>query len=229
MKKCFAIMLSSLLFVSISLQGCTTMPDQPYLKKETSEATPLKLARYETPRLRVYTNGGLVASIVVGGVIIGVIGAGIGYAIYYAVSREPVNPDVHDFGKLVMDKFVERSKTEIPNWPTMLVQEGFAVKEAPIDTTSYVLTIDVGDVKVNADSGLSVDTTITMKDREGNVVWQKGYWYDPAYFNRISTFDDLKANRFKKLNEEFAFAAEQTVSNFITHFNNSRPVAVSKN
>jgi hypothetical protein len=222
MKKFFSFILSLFLLVSFILQGCTAMPNQPYIKKETSEATPLKMIRYETPKLKVYTTGGLVGSIVVGAVLLGVIGAGLTYVIYDAVSTEPANPDINDFGKLVMDGFVERSKKEIPDWPDMVIQEKVAAEDIPIDKTSYILTLKVGNVKINAESGLSVDTIITMKDKEGNIVWEKGYWYDPAFFNRLSTFDALKADKFKKLNEEFAFVADKTVTDFITHFKNSK-------
>ncbi len=230
MKKYFAAVLSLLFLISFILQGCTTLPNQPYVKKDAFEATPLKLSRYETPKLKVYTTEGLVGSIVAGAILLGVVGAGLTYLIYDAVSTEPANPDINDFGKLVMDGFVERSKKEIPNWPKMVVQEEFAFAEAPIDTTSYTISIRVGDVKINAESGLSVNTTVTMKDKEGNIAWEKGYWYDPVMFNRLSTFDDLKADKFKKLNEEFAFAADKTVTDFIKHFNKSLPaIAVSKN
>jgi len=222
MKRLFTIILSLSLLINFSLQGCTTMPNQPYTKKDASEATPLKMIRYETPKLKVYTTGGLVGSIIVGAVLLGVIGAGVGYLIYDSASTEPANPDINDFGKLVMDGFVEHSQKEIPDWPNMVIQEKAAVEEVPIDNTSYILTLKVGNVKINADSGLSVDTVITMKDKEGNIVWEKGYWYDPVYFNRLSTFDTLKADKFKKLNEELAFAADKTVTDFITHFKTLR-------
>ncbi len=224
MKRLFAIVLSLLLLTSFSLQGCTTMPSQPYTKKDASEATPLKMIRYETPKLKVYTTGGLVGSIVAGAVVLGVIGAGVGYLIHDSVSTEPANPDINDFGKLVMNGFIERSQKEIPNWPNMMIQEKVALEneDVPIDNTSCILTLKVGNVKINAENGLSVDTVITMKDKEGTVIWEKGYWYDPVFFNRLSTFDALKADKYKKLNEELAFAADKTVTEFITHFKNSK-------
>lgn len=223
MKRVSTFILSLLLLISFIVQGCTTLPNQPYLLKQTSEATPLKMARYETPRLRVYTTGGLVASIVTGAVVVGVLGAGIGYLIHDAVSIQSANPDVLDYGKLITDKFVERSKKEIPHWPAMTMQETFAIENASIDNKSYTLTLKVGNVKINANSGLSVDATITMQDKEGKIVWEKGYWYDPALSNRLTTFDALKADKYKKLNEELAFAADATVTDFINHFNNSKP------
>ena len=222
MKKCFAVTLSFLLLFSIILQGCTTMPNQPFLKKETAVPGPVKILRYETPNIKVYTTPGLLGSIIVGAVILGPPGAGITYLIYDAVTTEPANPDINDFGMLVTSGFIERSQKEIPNWPTMVIQEKADEELSSAYNMSYILTIDVRNVKINAEFGISVATVITMKDKEGNIVWQEGYWYDPVNFNRLSTFDDLKANKYKKLNEELAFAADKTVTDFINHFKNSK-------
>lgn len=225
MKKLIKLSLLFLLITSFTLSGCTALPNQPYLKSDASEAIPMKMIRYETPELRVYTTGGIITSVVIGAVIIGVIGAGLGYVIYDAATSQSPNPDVPDFGKLVMDQFIERSKKEIPNWPNMAVQEKTVSEDLPIDKTSYTLILKVGNVKINEASGMNIDTTITMKDKEGRIIWEKGYWYDPAFFNRLSTFDELKADKYKKLKEEFAFASEKTVTDFINHFKNSKPQA----
>jgi len=222
MKKCFAVTLSFLLLFSLVLQGCTTMPNQPFLKKETAVPGPVKIIGYETPNIKVYTTPGLLWSIIAGAVILGPIGAGITYLIYDAASIEQANPDINDFGKLVTDGFIERSQKEIPNWPTMVIQDKADEEPSSAQNMSYILKLDVGDIKINAEFGISVATVITMKDKEGNIVWQKGYWYDAGLFNRLSTFDELQADKYKKLNEELAFAADKTVTDFITHFKNSK-------
>jgi len=233
MKKSFALMLSFLLFVSIYLHGCG-VANQPYVKNDASEAAPLKMIRYETPNVRIYTTGGMVGVIVTSAVLFGIIGGGLGYAAHYASTIESDTPERLDFGKLVMDKFVERSKKEIPNWPAMIVQEK-AVEKAvenatakdfnlPVDTSSYLIELLVNDIKIEEGSGLGTKTTITMKDTEGKTIWEKGYVYDCTTFNRVNNFYTLKSHKYKKLNEEFIFAAEQTVSDFITHFNDSLPV-----
>lgn len=95
MKKCFSVTLSFLLLFSLILQGCTTMPNQPFLKKETAVPGPVKIIGYETPTIKVYTTPGIVGSIVVGAVVLGVIGAGVTYLIYDALTIEPANPDIN--------------------------------------------------------------------------------------------------------------------------------------
>jgi hypothetical protein len=233
MKKSFAVMLSFLLLVSIFLQGCG-VANQPYLKKDASDATPLKMIRYETPNLRVYSTGGMVGVIVPSAVLFGIIGGGLGYAVHYISTIGPDNPERLDFGKLVMDQFVERSKKEIPNWPAMIVQEKAVEKTGenaiakdtnlPVDTSYYLIELVVDDIRIEKGSGLATKTTITMKDTEGKTVWEKGYVYDCTIFKRVNNFNNLKAHKYEKLNDEFIFAAEQTVNDFITHFNDSLPI-----
>ncbi len=186
----------------------------------------MKVVLYETPNLRVYSTGGLIASIVVGAVIIGVIGAGLGYAVHHAVSTQAKDPELPDFGKIVTDRFVERSKNEIVGWPPMNVADA-ATTEAAIDKSSNIIEIKVDDIRVEKGSALITQTILTMKNREGATVWQKGYAYDSTFFNRPTTLEKLKADNYKLFKEEFTFAAEQTVTDFINHFNNAQ-VALKK-
>jgi hypothetical protein len=220
MKKRLLVILSCLfIFISL-LQGCG-LPNQPYVKKDNPEIPPIKVVRYDTPSFRTYKSGNMIGAIVAPGILFGVIGAGIGYAIHRSSSEEPADPTRPDFGKLVMDTFIERAKIEILSWPNMTVQEK-TIKEPLIDKTCYVLEMQVEDIKVEIDSSvLMINTIITMKDRENNIVWQKGYNYDSVYFQRVNTVEALKADNYKLLKDEYAFAADKTVSDFIMHFKNS--------
>jgi len=220
MKKYLSIILSCLLLVIFILQGCA-LPNQPYVKKDASAAPPLKVVRYETATFRTYNTGNMIASIVVPGVLIGGIGAGIGYAIHRGMSTESDDPARPDFGKIVMDKFIERSKNEIPNWPNMLVEEKI-IKEPLSDKQYAVLELQVVDIRVELRTNvLMIDTIITMKDRENNIIWQKGYAYDSGDFRRINTIEALKVDNYKLLKNEYDFAANETITDFIMHFKNS--------
>lgn len=219
MKKLFTRLFAILITTCFILQGCS-LPNQPYVKKEPLETMPLKAARYETPNIRVYTTGGMVASIIVSGVLLGAIGAGLGYVIHYAVSTQSSDPSLPDFGKMVMDGFVERSAKEIPGWPATKVEEKYLV-EGDSDKTVYIIEFKVDDVRIEANSGLITQTVVTMKNKDGITVWQKGYAYDAAWHNRQSTYDKLKADNFKLYKEELAVAAEKTVTDFINHFKGS--------
>ena len=62
-----------------------------------------------------------------------------------------------------------------------------------------------------------------MMDKENNVVWEKGYVYDPNNYSRGKNYESLKADNYKLLKEEYKFASEMTVTDFIIHFKNSLP------
>lgn len=231
MKKYFVLMLSFVLITSLVLQGCS-VANQPYLKKNASEAAPLKVTRVVTPNYRVYSIGGMTATIVVSGILLGVIGAGLGYVIHNAVSVQSSNPKIPDYGKLITDQFVKRAPKEIPNWPSMTIEdkpveiayENYNKSSTYIaDKDCYVLEIKVDDIKIETNSGLSIQTTIKMMDKDNNVVWEKGYVYDPNNFSRGKNYESLKADNYKLLKEEYKFASEMTVTDFITHFKNSLP------
>ena len=171
--------------VGFVLQGCG-MPNQAYVRKDNQEPKPLKVARYETPSFRTYTTGGLVVALVVPGLLFGVIGVGLGYALHHAASLEPDDPTRPDFGQLVMEKFTERAKKEIPTWPDMIIL-GEPITEPLTDQSAYVLEIAVNDIRVETGTNtLIIDTIITMKGRGSNTdfLWQKGYSYDSSNYQR---------------------------------------------
>lgn len=221
MKKSFIRIFAFLFFVSFILQGCS-MPNQPYIRKEPLETMPMKVARYDTPNLRVYTTGGMISAIVVSGVLFGAIGAGLGYVIHHAASTQSPDPAVPDFGKMVMDSFVERSKKEIAGWSELKVADKTLKEGEDSDKSCYVIEIKVDDIRIEMSSGLITQTGITMKNRSGEVVWQKGYSYDAVWHSRPSTYEKLKADNYKLLREETAFAADKTVADFIEHFKSSQ-------
>jgi hypothetical protein len=69
---------------------------------------------------------------------------------------------------------------------------------------------------------LAIETIITLKDMQENIIWEKGFLYDSALFGRPTNEKALKADQCKLLKEEYAFAAEKTVTDFINHFKNSQ-------
>ncbi|MRR15229.1 MAG: hypothetical protein EG826_02105 [Deltaproteobacteria bacterium] len=228
MKKFLSVVLSLIITVCLLLQGCG-LPNQPYIKKDASEAAPLEIRRLETPDYRVYSPAGMAGSMIVGGVLLGALGAGIAYGIHYFTTIQSTNPEIPDFGKMVTDKFVERSAKDIPNWPAMNVADKPVASGAPLAPKGYTVVIKIVDIRIVTDSGLGIESVIKMFDQNYNVVWEKGYFYDPNNFSRRANYEKLKADNFKLLKEEFVFAADTTVNDFITHFKNSLNTAAEKN
>lgn len=220
MKKSISVTVTFVFLFIFLLQGCG-LPNQPYLKKDTAEIPALKVVRYETPPFRTYKSGNMIAAIVVSGVLLGAIGAGLGYAIHRSASEEAEDSGRPDFGKLVTDAFIDRAKIEIPGWPSMIIEEK-PVKESLVDKSNHLLEIQVEDIKLEMDSSvLMINTIITMKDKDDKIIWQKGYAYDSVYFQRMNTIEALIADNFKLLKEEYVFAVSKTVDDFIMHFKNS--------
>jgi len=222
MKKRFSCIFAFVFLFSFTFQACT-LPNKPYLKKDASEATPLKAVRHESPSMVAYSSGTAFAVGFAGGFLFGVGGIVTGL-IYYQMCKLPDDPGMPDYGKLVMDKFAERAKTEIPNWPVMTIQNE-PIKEALNDKANFTLEFKIVSTEIEKSSGLQFRSIATMKDKEGNIVWGKSCFYESKNFNRETDYDILQKDNNKKLKEEIVFAADQTVKDFIEHFKNPQAEA----
>jgi len=228
MKRLLSLVLSLVIMGCLVLQGCG-LPNQPYTKKDAADAKPLEVRRIETPNHRVYSPFGMAGTMIVCGVLLGGIGAGLGYGIHYLTTIQSSNPEIPDFGKMVTDKFVERSVKEIPDWPAMTVADKPVTADVLPAENGYTLVVKIEDIRIVTDSGLGIQTEIKMVDKSSNVIWEKGYFYDPNNFYRVADYETLKADNFKRLKEEFVFATDITVTDFIAHFKNSLSRNAEKN
>jgi hypothetical protein len=223
MKRYFAGILALILLNTFIFQGCS-LPDKLYLKKDTIIATPLKVIRYETPDIRRYSVVEIVIVAAVGFGLLGGIGAPVCALIYHDMKKLPDDQGIPDFGKLVMTQFIDRAKNEIPNWPVMIVEEK-PIQESPTDNANYILEFKADPLEIKSSLGLRFTTIVTMKDKEGNVVWEKGYKYSSEEFNRKASYEQLKNYNYKLLKEEMSFAADKTVTDFIENFKKPQPFA----
>lgn len=224
MKKCCSSVLALMFLVCIVIQGCA-LPNEPYVRKDASAIAPLKVARYIAPDIRRYSLGEGVAVFMGTALILDpFVGLAV-YSIYHDIKKVPEGQDIPDYGKLVMDKFIERAKNEIPNWPVMSVEEK-PIFEALKDTSNYILEFKADALEIKDSNGLRFATIVTLRDKEDNVIWEKGYKYTSEQFNHNVTYDQLKKDDYKLLKQEMIFAANETVNDFIEHFKNPplRPV-----
>jgi hypothetical protein len=102
------------------------------------------------------------------------------------------------------------------------------VEEKPIweklkDPANFILEIKADSLEIKDSKGLRFTTIATMKDKEDNVIWQKGYKYSSEQFNHNINYEQLKKDNFKMLKEEMIFAAEATVTDFIAYYKNPQP------
>jgi hypothetical protein len=140
---------------------------------------------------------------------LGGVGAGLGVGL--AKGEVDKNAPISDFGKLVMDKFIERATREIPNWPTTTLEErpiggDYSYKSGTLLTFNVIGLIFV------FGEGFGSGVVVTMTDLEGNVLWKKRFSYASRRFDRKRSIDEYEADNFNLLKEEMEFAAEKTVS-----------------
>jgi len=217
------------------LQGCASSSTQ-FTKKDMSSSEPIKVCRYETPGIMKSTGTetaflALVTLAAPGGSALLVVGD------EYAKARgADTQTRIPDFGSLVMNKFLERIKNERPDWPALTViqdplKEDFSEKctviefkvnrvaYGSVDLTRGGIALERGLDKGVVSSGFLSKATVTMKDSEGEILWQKSYVYLSENFDRNMSLDELEADNFNLLREEIEFAAEKTSDDFIEHLN----------
>lgn len=234
MKRAAALVMFFALAISpLFLQGCASSNKQ-FTNKGISSSEPVKVCRYETPGIMKSTGTetaflALVTLAAPGGSALLVVGD------EYAKARgSDTQTRIPDFGSLVMNKFLERISQDRPDWPSLTViqdplKEEFTEKctviefkvnrvaYGSIDLTRGGIVFERGLDKGVISEGLLTKATVTMKDAQGEVLWQKSYVYLSENFDRNMSVDELEADNFHLLIEEMKFAAEKTVSDFIEH------------
>lgn len=235
------IFLSAVIFLII---GCGASNKQ-FVKKDISSLAPIKVCSYSTPGIMKSTGTettflALVTIAAPGGSALLLVGDE-----YNRARGSGTQTKIPDFGSLVKDKFVSRVESSRPDWPAMTVipaplQEDFSEKcsvieikvsrvaYGSIDLTRGGIAIERGLDKGIFAKGLLTKTMVTMKDPEGEVLWQKSYVYLSENFGREKSLDELEADDFKLLKEEMEFAAERTAQDFIKHLNGEKPEEPAK-
>ncbi len=216
------------------LQGCSS--NKQLTKKDFPSSEPIKVCRYETPGIMksTGTETALLALVTIaapGGSALLVVGD------EYAKARgSGTQALIPDFGYLVMDKFLARIKSARPDWPQLTVvqeplKEDFSEKctviefkvnrvaYGSIDLTRGGIVFERGLDKGMISNGFLSKATVTMKDAQGEVLWQKSYVYLSENFDRGMSLDELEADHFMLLKEEMDFAAEKTAADFIEDLN----------
>lgn len=228
---------------SLVLQGCASSNKQ-FTNRNLSSLEPIKVCRYETPGIMKSTGTetallALVTLAAPGGSALLVVGD------EYARARgSDTQTMIPDFGSLVMNKFLERIHNERSDRPALTVmqdplKEDFSEKctvmefkvnrvaYGSIDLTRGGIALERGLDKGVVSNGFLSKATVTMKDSQGEVLWQKSYVYLSENFDRSMSVDELEADNFNLLREEMEFAAEKTAADFIEHLN-GEPKEIAK-
>jgi hypothetical protein len=134
-----------------------------------------------------------------------------------------------DFRKLVTERFVERAKIEISNWPTMDVEEKAVkvdfIKDFLNNKSAYIMIIQVPIYSVNTWTGFWAGVRADIKDSKDTILWGKHFMYRSEKYKRTQSVDEYKADNFKLLREEMSFAAETVVSELIQDLTKGKSTA----
>ncbi|MBA4373977.1 MAG: hypothetical protein C0402_14095 [Thermodesulfovibrio sp.] len=228
-----------IMIVFLTSAGCSAKYKQAPSDLNLSSLGPLKIIRHETPGIMksAGTETHLLALVTIaapGGSALLVLGDAIGKA--RGTETQTVIPD---FGTLVLDRMAEGIATSFPSASAVEVvreplTEEFngssAVMELNVKRLAYgSIDLSRGGVVLDRglDKGLIVDgflskTEVTLKDRQGEVLWQMSHLYLSKDFGRERPIDDLEADNCDLLRQEMQFAAVKTAEEFIRDLNGKK-------
>jgi hypothetical protein len=215
-----------LIVSSFFLQGCAT--DKPFAKKDIESIAPIKVVRYETPGILRST---VAETFLLTGAAVALPGGSALFFLsdeYCKARGGDMQTRIPDFGYLVMQKFIEKMNQGTSQWPELTyksdpVGDDFTEPCTLIEIKVKRLAYGYLDFIRGGGNGFLSKTTITMKDPQDEVLWQKSFTYLSKDFDRDKDIDEFEADDAKLLKEEIDFAAEKTVSDFINHLNGEKP------
>lgn len=206
--------------ISLFLEGCAGNK-LIYSKDDLKKIEFIKVVRHETPAFKLSTSeirNAALAPLV----FVGVIGTMVISETAMRIGGEKIKEQfsIPDFGEIVMKKFAQSVRKEIPQWPMMILEN----KPVSYDYTHQAgvlleFSVDAWDLsyvmfREGADSAgiFSSITKVKMVDNKGEVLWEKNYKYLSGEFGRVRKVEELEAENGRLLKEEVEFAAEKTVS-----------------
>lgn len=206
-----------LVVIMLFIQGCANS-DKRLALNDLQKIDSLKVVRHESPKLLKATAGS--QAIAITGVMFGALGGAFGAALSMAAEAKAGSAlaeqcNLPDFGELVFNRFVERMPVEMAGWPKMDVEKPPVADDLVLK--GYSLLIEVGQIRVKNGTGFAAATTARMVDLGSNVLWERKTIYTSEKFDRCTTLEELEADSGRLLREEFEYAAEKTVSDFIAH------------
>jgi hypothetical protein len=224
----FILLLVVFLFVS----GCSAKYQKAPDGLDLSSLGPLKIVRHETPGIMKSSGTethllALVTLAAPGGSALLVLGDALGKA--HGTETQTIIPD---FGTLVLDgvangiaaAYPSASAIEVVRDPlTGEFSGSSAVLELSVKRLAYgSIDLTRGGVVLDRglDKGLIVDgflskTEVTLKDRQGELLWQMSHLYLSKDFGRERPIAELEADNCDLLRQEMQFAAVKTAEEFI--------------
>ncbi len=207
-----------LLLLIILFHGCAGS-DKRLDVNQLQQIDSVKVVLHKTPSLMKETSASQTALMT--GIMFGAIGGAIGGAISVvaeAKAGEEVAEkcNLPDFGEIVLNKFKENLDKKMTGWPRIELEKN-PIDDTFISNSGCKLILNVRNMRLANGIGFSTATTAQLIDYNKNVLWKRTMSYTSKKFNRFKTLKELEADNCKLLHEEFDYAAENTVSDFIAH------------
>lgn len=203
--KCFSALLAAVL---LALTGCAT--NKALEAERIASVSSIEVVRLATPEIQRHSP----ETIAAGGLIFGGFGMEAAGAAAGKALRERCK--LEDLGYLVLREFVDQAPKQIPNWPSMRVQEapveaGYVVKE------SYLLQIQPAMVWIYTfgPKGLLVGLTASLISPAGEEIWRYTASYSQREAGRSREIEELEAESCKLLKEEMQLAARALAGQFV--------------
>jgi hypothetical protein len=227
-KKIISGLISCLLIISLFLvQGCAS--NIKLIRENINTEVPIKVARYETPKLEKRSLGRVFLTAVpvgvityAGGLLLGIASIPVFSLIDTGISKHYGSElsgkcELKDYGELIIAQLAIGLNDEIDAWPEIEIVDE-AIDADYYDSESYLLSIQVNYINlfntVN-DENIIISTTAELKDIFDNAIWRKKFNYSANDFNRKHNIQELEADNCNLLKEEIDFAVNKTVTAFI--------------
>ena len=128
----------------------------------------------------------------------------------------------YDYSELIVNKFADRAQKEIPNWPKMSI-DSVPEKQLFNYDLSLMLEFNIESIILSDNqTGFYSRVMIQLGNNigKGKFNWFRIYEYRGFEHNRFHTVKEFTKDNNKLLIEELEYAADKTVSAFISAFIN---------
>jgi hypothetical protein len=208
------ILLIGLLTVCFAISSCARHAG---LSKNDLEALQsIEVVRQGTPDLEVKTATGGVVKHAMKGPLGGILGHAYGKAVFSYMAGENTLPD---YGELLVRKFADSVRSEVPGWPAMTVRGG-AVQRRFDPQGHDLMEFRITEIGVSSTRGFFVKTSISIKKSSGHKVYSRRIHYQGSSLNRTHPLEAYFADGNRILMEEFRFSADYIIKELIASLKN---------
>jgi hypothetical protein len=185
-------------------------------KNDLGAMQSIEVVRHKTPDLEAKTATGVVIKHAVKGPLGGLMGHAYGKTTFSNMAGEKVLPD---YGELLVRKFADRVRSEVPGWPETTVREEPVQRR--FDSRGHsVMEFRIKEIGVSSTRGFVVNGNVSIKKSSHDKAHSQHFKYQGSSQNRMHPLEAYFADDGKILMEEFSFSADYIVTELIKSLKN---------